>query len=72
MSTHTAPRGNGAHEPTALRGLMAASAASLREAVGYLVDRYAADAEEEAEIRAVLEPVAAALVEQRGEEEQPK
>nr|DAX65471.1 MAG TPA: hypothetical protein [Caudoviricetes sp.] len=40
---------------------MAASAVSLREAVGYLVERYAAGADEEAEIRAVIEDVAAAL-----------
>lgn len=61
MSASTAPRGDAAHEPAALRGLMAASAASLREAAVYLVDRYAAGADEEAEIRAVLDPVADAL-----------
>ena len=61
MSASTAPRGDAAHEPAALRGLRAASAVSLREAVGYLVERYAAGADEEAEIRAVIEDVAAAL-----------
>ncbi|WLD80904.1 hypothetical protein QU668_03970 [Schaalia sp. HMT-877] len=50
------------HSASDLRGLVSANAAaSLREAVGYLVDRYAAGADEEAEIRAVLEPVADAL-----------
>lgn len=58
------------HSTSDLRGLMAASATSLREAAAYLVDRYAAGADEEAEIRAVLEPVADALAEHQWQGEE--
>ena len=61
MSASTMPGPDVERELGSLRALMAASAVSLREAVGYLVDRYAAGADEEAEIRAVIEDVADAL-----------
>ena len=61
MSANTAPSAAAGRELADLRGFLSASAASLREAAVYLVDRYAGAAEEEAEIRAVLEPVADAL-----------
>ena len=61
MSASTTPRPDVERELGSLRALVSTSATSLREATVYLVDRYAADADEEAEIRAVIEDVAAAL-----------
>lgn len=61
MSASTTPRPDVERELGSLRALVSASAAQLRGVAGYLVDRYAAGAEEETEIRAVIEDVARLL-----------